>query len=628
MHPLKILATTVGTALLLCGLLFAYASSPAWAAIITVNSLADDADGADGECTLREAITAANTDTASGTATGECAAGSATENDIINFALPGTAPWTVNLTTELPPLTSNIEINGPGDDQLTVRRDDTAENFRIFTVSGGTTVVTISGMTISNGKTPEVDIPGFSTADGGGISNNGTLTITGSTISGNSTSNGDGGGISNEAEGTLTITGSTISGNSTPNEDAGFGGGIINVGTLMVTDSTISGNSTRGSGGGIFSDTNLSDLTTTLTNSTISGNTSGFRGGGVRNVDGLTVIEFSTITNNTAGDLAGSGGVASFGDSSTRTEVLSTIISANTNTDVFFDTDPTNSFVSKGYNLIGAGNAIGDDDPTTDDNAFDQTGDQTNVTDPKLGALAGNGGATQTHALLTGSPAIDKGPPSTSCPPPDTDQRGVERPQDGDADSTAVCDIGSFELEEVAENQAPTVAVAPGGSCGAASDMRGTINLTLADPDDPPESLTLTSTSSNRSVLPNRNISFGGGTDASRTMTVSSLTGSGTSTVTVTVSDAGDLMGTVEVRVIAGTAANNTLTGSASSDMIFARKGNDTASGQGANDLMCGGNGRDTLTGGPGADHFGGGSGTDTATDFNAGEGDTMAGIP
>ena len=47
-HPLKILATTVGAALLVLGLLFAYASSPAWASIITVNSIADDADGTDG----------------------------------------------------------------------------------------------------------------------------------------------------------------------------------------------------------------------------------------------------------------------------------------------------------------------------------------------------------------------------------------------------------------------------------------------------------------------------------------------------------------------------------------------------------------------------------------------------
>jgi hypothetical protein len=62
--------------------------------------------------------------------------------------------------------------------------------------------------------------------------------------------------------------------------------------------------------------------------------------------------------------------------------------------------------------------------------------------------------------------------------------------------------------------------------------------------------------------------------------------------------------------------------------MIFARKGNDTASGQEGNDLLCGGNGNDKLTGGVGADHFGGGSGADTATDFNAVQGDTKAGIP
>jgi hypothetical protein len=47
----------------------------------------------------------------------------------------------------------------------------------------------------------------------------------------------------------------------------------------------------------------------------------------------------------------------SFGDTATRTEVISTIISANTNTDVVFIAGFTNSFVSKGYNLIGTGNA-------------------------------------------------------------------------------------------------------------------------------------------------------------------------------------------------------------------------------------------------------------------------------
>ncbi len=71
---------------------------------------------------------------------------------------------------------------------------------------------------------------------------------------------------------------------------------------------------------------------------------------------------------------------------------------------------PTNSFVSRGYNLIGDGNATG---------AVNQTG----VAVPGLGALSDNGGPTQTHALLGGSQARDAGPPAdgdpVACPPPD-----------------------------------------------------------------------------------------------------------------------------------------------------------------------------------------------------------------
>ena len=133
--------------------------------------------------------------------------------------------------------------------------------------------------------------------------------------------------------------------------------------------------------------------------------------------------------------------------------MLSTIVSANTNTDVDFVSRTTNSFLSKGYNLIGSGNAIGDDDPNTDDNAFDQTGDQTGVTDPKLGPLADNGGPTNTHALLAGSPAIDKGNTDLG-----TDQRGEPRPFDDPSIAPATggddSDIGSFEAQEVL-NTAP-----------------------------------------------------------------------------------------------------------------------------------------------------------------------------
>jgi hypothetical protein len=161
-------------------------------------------------------------------------------------------------------------------------------------------------------------------------------------------------------------------------------------------------------------------------------------------------------------------------DRVTKTKVLSSIISANTNTDVDFVGSDTNTFDSKGYNLIGDGNATA---------AFNQTGDQTSVTDPGLDPLGSYGGPTQTHRLQTDSPALDAGPPTDgdpiACPPPATDQRGFPRPQDGNADSTPRCDIGSFELDKPPDTQAPKViSTFPrnGGEVGAAANIRATFS--------------------------------------------------------------------------------------------------------------------------------------------------------
>jgi hypothetical protein len=78
-----------------------------------------------------------------------------------------------------------------------------------------------------------------------------------------------------------------------------------------------------------------------------------------------------------------------------------------------------------GYNLA-------DDDSC----GFTAPGDLV-VADAMLGPLQDNGGPTETHDLLAGSPAIDAG--SVDCPPPATDQRGAARPQG------AACDIGAVE---------------------------------------------------------------------------------------------------------------------------------------------------------------------------------------
>jgi hypothetical protein len=99
-------------------------------------------------------------------------------------------------------------------------------------------VVSISGVTIRNG--------GRAHSDSGGIVSSGTLTLTGSIVSGNS--GAVFGGILNS--GVMTLVSSTVSGNSAGSK----GGGILNAGTLTLTNSTVSANSAPegGQGGGIW----------------------------------------------------------------------------------------------------------------------------------------------------------------------------------------------------------------------------------------------------------------------------------------------------------------------------------------------------------------------------------------
>jgi CSLREA domain-containing protein len=79
-------------------------------AAIVVDTTADVADGGDGECSLREAITAANSDSASGIVPGECAAGSGP--DTIQFAIPGLGPHTIEVASTMPFVTTPIVIDG------------------------------------------------------------------------------------------------------------------------------------------------------------------------------------------------------------------------------------------------------------------------------------------------------------------------------------------------------------------------------------------------------------------------------------------------------------------------------------------------------------------------------------
>ena len=273
----------------------------------------------------------------------------------------------------------------------------------IANISGAT--MTLTNSTVG-GNSTEISV-------GGGIRNFGTLTINNSTVSGDTASSDGGGGIYNDPGGPLTLNNSTVSGNTA---GAQGGGGIDNTGTLTLTDSTVSGNTANNSaGGGIV---NRSALT--ITNSTVSGNTASSDGGGIWNTGGTLTLTSSTVTGNTA--QAGKGG--GIRKASGTVNLTNAIIAVNT---AATGPDCSGLPTSLGYNLIG-------DD--TNCGFAPVTGDLVNG-DPILGPLQDNSGPTFTHALLPESPAIDAGD-NAACP--ETDQRGISRPQG------AQCDIGAFEF--------------------------------------------------------------------------------------------------------------------------------------------------------------------------------------
>ena len=348
--------------------------------------------------------------------------------------------------TGLPVISSEITIEGNGS---TIERDSGAPDFNIFTIEGAinNANLTLNGLTVSGGVADlgggVFNIDGTTTitdstisgndanVEGGGIFNGGTLTIMNSTISDNDAVD-DGGGIDNE--GTATITDSTISGN-TVDDVASVGGGISNDdgGDLTLNGSTLSGNSAVNAGGGIFNEDML-----TITNSTISGNNqtgdaSTLGGGGVANQGTLTITN-STVTNNNAvaPAVAFASGITTFGNPAMVSTTIAGSIVASQQTGTDCGTFDGTSITTNGGNIES-----GTSCDFTDVAMWDLQN-----TDPLLGPLADNGGFTQTHALLLGSPAINAMLPA-NCPPPATDQRGVTRPQG------ASCDSGSFELQEV-----------------------------------------------------------------------------------------------------------------------------------------------------------------------------------
>ena len=259
---------------------------------------------------------------------------------------------------------------------------------------GGVKIESGQSLTFNDGEVRD------NSADfGGGIANGGTATLTTVTFSSNSANVGGGIGIFNS--GTATLTNVTLSGNS-----AQVGGGIANGGTATLTNATFSGNKHAANGGGFYHELG----TTTLTNITFSGN-SATSGGGFYNNSGTATLTNVTFSGNSA---TSGGGIY---------KLDGTI--ALTNTIVANSTGPNcNMSLGGSFNLSNDGTC--------------SFGSERDFVGAMLAPLANNGGATLTHMLRPGSPAIDFGT-NTGCP--SMDQRGLPRPFNG------TCDVGAVERQ-------------------------------------------------------------------------------------------------------------------------------------------------------------------------------------
>jgi hypothetical protein len=343
----------------------------------------------------------------------------------------------------------NNQDSGPGSLRDTIGAAASADTIDFDPSLAGQVVTLTSGQLLLN---KSLDIKGLG-ADQLTISGNHGIRVfdvpAGATvsISGLTIANGgeEGGGIDNG--GTLTLNNCTVTGNVSPVSSTGFSaGGILNTGNLTVSNCTISAN-TGGDAGGIVN----YHARLTVNNSTIAGDmtypTIHAAGGVVLN-GGTVTITGSTISGNSAmrNDFVGGVrilvGIVTIGNS---------IIAGNTGSDI------AGSFTSAGYNLIGG--------------------------NPLLGPLQDNGGATQTMAVLPGSPALNAGDPAQLG---SSDQRGVVR--------TGAVNIGAYQASATAFmlNAPDTVqagvpfdltvtAVDPYGQ--VALGYIGTVTFSTTDPD-------------------------------------------------------------------------------------------------------------------------------------------------
>jgi hypothetical protein len=393
---------------------------------LVVSTLADESDGdySPGHLSLREAIGLANGSPGPHT---------------ITFA--PTLAGTITLGSQELDITDALAILGPGANRITI---DAGRRSRIFHVrdgNGGSRFsVTLSGLALANGKAtgPFTDggalrvdgedlvlrdllVRNSSAAHGGGVGvdGGGTLAVQRCTLAGNAASY-NGGAINLDTGSRLALDSSLLTGN---HADALGGALIVFNSQALITSSTFAGNYAGDKGGAI----QVWLSPTTVMNSTFSGNTAAW-GGAIRvaAVGGTLLLANSTVANNRATNQGG--GLSQGGGTVT---VVSSLLATNRSSAGADDLLREGGTLNVAFSLVqGIRSATAP--------AINGTNAQNLIgMDPRLGPLANNGGPTPTHALLAGSPAINRGINPLGLP---ADQRGRPRVVNGAAD------IGAFEF--------------------------------------------------------------------------------------------------------------------------------------------------------------------------------------
>ncbi len=390
---------------------------PLEAGSLVVTSTADVVDATDLQTTLREAIAhaAGQSDTQTITFSNN------TNNGAVNFH-DGTQR-SIRLLGSSLLVESADNITGPGANRLTISGNNAS---RVFTFNSGLDN-TISGLSISNGIASGISKSGgnltlndctisqnssAANASAGGINaSSGSLTLNRCTLSTNFAET-QGGGIS-ATFCTVVLTDCTLHENFANSSTTGGGGIFMNGGSLALNRCTISSNSAGNASGNSASGGGIAFIGTgtgTITNCTISGNSATGSGGGIAvNTGRNLTLTHCTITGNTAASTTPAnriGGIRVDGSTAILT-MAHNIIANSTGVDIGLSNNPAVNIT--GPNLVEDGSLL-----------------NTTSGDPNLGPLANNGGPTQTHALLSNSPAIDAGNSSIANLPM-TDQRGFAR---------------------------------------------------------------------------------------------------------------------------------------------------------------------------------------------------------